>query len=135
MTQNLKDLVAKAVEKNIAFQGLAGALYTVQDLVHQTSLVSLNKMYKRAKKELDSIDSDTLFDTSNSAKKSELQFQVDTIKEVFAYKKALADAEKEKQAKRERKAQLMALKTEKELEEFKGKSLEEIEKEIEALDS
>lgn len=133
MENKLENLVTKCVLDNVYFEGMAGSLSSVQELVHTFSLTSLNKMYKRFKKELDSLDTDSLFDTTNSKKKSELTLKVETVAEVFTYKKSLADKEKEKEKRREKRAALLALKTKKEIEEFEGKSLEEIEKELETL--
>ncbi len=135
MENKLENLITKCVLENVYFSGLAGSVTTVQELVHTTSLASLNKMYKRFKKELESLDTDSLFDTTNSTKKNALSLQVDTIREVFDYKKSLIEKEKEKEKRREKRAALLALKTKKEIEEFEGKSIEEIDKELEALSS
>lgn len=133
MENTLVQLIAECVTKNVVFTGLVSSNYTVQDLVHTTTLTSLNKMYKRTKKELDGLETDTLFDSSNSTRKNRLELEVNTIKAVFEYNKALADAEKEKAKRLEKRKALLALKSKKEIEVFEGKSIEEIDKALAEL--
>ena len=134
MNETLKTLVGKCVEKNINFSGAVGSFYTIQDLFHNVGIKSINNMWKRTKKELDSLSTDSLFENSNSAKATGLQLQLDTLKEVFAYRQDIAKAEREAEKRRaeasEKLAVLSKIKTEKELEALGSMSLEDIEKEI-----
>lgn len=135
MNENLKTLVTKCVEKNITFSGAVGSFHTIQDLFHNVGIKSINNMWKRTKKELDSLSTDSLFENSNSVKASGLQLQLDTLKEVFAYKQEIAKAEREAEKRRAEAADKLAvlskIKTEKELEALGAMSLEDINKEIE----
>ena len=135
MENTLAQKITECVEKNVVFVGLVGSAYTVQDLIHTVNLTSLNKMHKRSKKELDTLDTDSLFENSNTGKERQLQLEVDTIKEVFLYKKGLRDLEKQRAERLEKRKALLALKSDKELETFKNMSLEDINKEIEALEA
>lgn len=134
METTLKDNVAKCVEKNISFDGGVGTVYTAQDLFHSLKQRSLNNLYKNTKKKLDSLDTDSLFDNSNTTLKNTLQLQVDTIKGVFEHNQAIIDLKKAKVENDAKIAKLRELRDEKELEAFKGKSTEEIDKEIAALE-
>jgi hypothetical protein len=135
MNTTLKTLVTKCVEKNISFSGAVGSFYTIQDLFHNVGVASINKMWKRTKKELDSLSTDSLYENSSSSKASGLRTQLDTLKEVFEYKqaqiKAANDAEKIRSEAAAKLAVLGKIKTEKELEAMGAMSLEDIEKEIE----
>lgn len=134
METNLVQNVAKCVEKNVAFTGRVGTTYTVQDLFHAMSLRSLNNLYKSTKKILDGLDTDSLFENSNTAQKNSLQLQVDTVKGVFEYKKNLEDLAKEKETRLEKRKALLALKSKKELEEFENMDSEAIDKALEELE-
>lgn len=135
MNTELKNLVAKCVEGNVTFGGSVGTSYTVQDLFHSVGVKSINSMWSRTKKELDSLSTDSLFKNSNSVKSKNLQLQLDTLKEVFDYKqesiKLEREAEKRKLEAANKLAVLSKIKTEKELEVLGKMSLEDIEKEIE----
>lgn len=135
MNEKLVKLIAEAVEKNIVFRGAVGTAYTVQDLLHNVGIRSINDIWKRTKKELDALSTDSLFESSNSAKAKALQFQLDTLSEVFGYKQAIAKAERDAAKVKEQAAQKLAvlskIKTEKELEALGAMSLEDIDKEIE----
>lgn len=135
MNENLQKLVAEAVINNVTFSGNIGTMYTVQDLFHSVGLKSINEIWKRTKKELEDLETDSLFETKNSAKTKNLQFQADVLKEVFVYKQTLAkeqaEAEKRKSEAAAKLAVLQKLKTAKELEALEKMSMEEIEKEIE----
>lgn len=133
METTLKENVSKCVEGNIHFDGKIGTVYSVQDLFHNLGQRSLNELYKATKKKLDTLDTDSLFSTSNTKKKNLLELQVDTIKGVFAYNQEKIDKEKRKSEIEEKVARLKDLRERKELEEFEGKSTEEIDKEIEKL--
>lgn len=130
METQLIENVAKCVELNIQFDGKVGTTYTVQDLFHLLSTRSLNNLYKATKKKLDDLDTDSLFESKNTAAEKTLQLQVDTIKGVFAYKRELERQEAEKAERLEKRRKLLALRSEKEVEEFKNKTLEEIDAEL-----
>lgn len=135
MNETLKSLVVECVERNVLFQGSVGTAYTVQELFHTVNLTSINSIYSKTKKTLESMNTDSLFDTKNSTKEKALKLQVDTLKEVFLYKqeaeKAAKNAEKKRIENSERLIVLKKIKTEKELEELKAMSAEDIQKEIE----
>lgn len=135
MNTELTKLVGACVEGNVHFGGAVGTSYTVQDLFHTVGVKSINNMWKRTKKELDSLSTDSLFKNSNSTKSKSLQLQLDALKEVFDYKqealKLEREAEKRKEEAAEKLAILKKIKTEKELDEMKSMKLEDIEKEIE----
>ena len=137
MNDQLKALVVQCVEKNVVFSGSVGTVYTVQDLLHVVKLQSINTIYKTTKKELDNLDTDSLFDNKNTSKEKALQLQVDTLKEVFSYKqdqeKQSREAEERRNERAEKLAKMKDIKAEKELEALKSMSLEDIEKEIEKI--
>ena len=137
MNDQLKALVVQCVEKNVVFSGSVWTVYTVQDLLHVVKLQSINTIYKTTKKELDNLDTDSLFDNKNTSKEKALQLQVDTLKEVFSYKqdqeKQSREAEERRNERAEKLAKMKDIKAEKELEALKSMSLEDIEKEIEKI--
>ena len=55
MNETLVKLTAECVAKNTTFSGQVGTYYTVQDLFHNVSTKSINNIWKRTKKELDSL--------------------------------------------------------------------------------
>lgn len=134
MNDQLKALIVQCVEKNLIFSGNVGTVYTVQELVHVVNVQSINTIYKKTKKDLDSLDTDSLFDSKNTSKEKSLQLQVDTLKEVFNYKQDLdkkaKDAENRRAEAADKLVVLKQIKNEKELESLKSMTPEEIEKEI-----
>ena len=134
METTLKENIAKCVEKNILFNGRVGTTYSVQDLFHMLNRQSLDKLYKSTKKQLDGLDTDSLYENSNTRKKNLLQLQVDTIKGVFDYKTEQEKAEKAKEELRKQKQTLLALKQKKEVEQLDGMSLQDIEKKLEEIE-
>lgn len=134
MNENLKTSVSKCVIENIVFSGSVGTVYTIQDLFHNVGIKSINNMWRRTKKELDSLSTDSLYENSNSAKATGLKLQLDTLKEVFDYKQEVSKAEKAKEKLKSEAAEKLAvlskIKTEKELEKLGKMSLEDIENEI-----
>lgn len=135
----MKELITTAVLNGIRFEGKVGTTYSVEDLIHNVSVRSLNSMYQRVRKELSSMDTDSLYETSNSAKRKNLEFQASLIKEIFTYKQGLAKAAKELEDKRANAASKLAalrnIKEAKELETMGKMSLEDIEKEIAAAEA
>lgn len=135
----MKELIAEAVLNGVRFSGKVGTTYSVEDLVHNVSAQSLNSMYQAVKKELSSMDTDSLFANSNSTKRKNLEFQASVIKEVFTFKmEAEKKAKERNEARTQAAAKLAALKNikvEKELEALGKKSLEEIEDEIKAAEA
>lgn len=135
MTEKLRNLVAEAVEKNTAFSGNVGTVYSVQDLFHNVGVKSINNIWKRTKKELESLSTDSLFENSNSAKSKQLQFELDVLTEVFGYRQEIAKAEREAAKRKEEAVEKLAIlkkiKAEKELDGLKAMNIEDIDKEIE----
>lgn len=135
MKTSLEKLIAKCVIGNITFSGSVGSFYTIQDLFHTVGVRSIDAMWKKTKKELDSLSTDSLYENSNSKKANTLQVQLDVLKEVFEFKQEAIKAERAKEKlKAEASSKLAVLskiKTEKELESLGKMSLEDIEKEIE----
>jgi len=138
--KELEALVTKCVLRNVMFEGSMGASsYTVQDLVHVVALATLNKMWVRAKKELASLDSDSLFENPSTVRKSALQIKVDTLEAIFRYKqKKEEDAKNKAKLREEAQARLVALKsikTEKELKQLGKLSLKDLEAQIAEAES
>ena len=52
MEETLKNLVAECVEKNVAFEGKIGTVYSVQDLFHNVGTRSINTMWKNVKRQI-----------------------------------------------------------------------------------
>ena len=134
METTLKENIAKCVEKNILFNGRVGTTYSVQDLFHLLNRKTLNTLYKTIKKELDGLDTDSLYENSNTTKKNLLQLQIDTVKGIFDYKTEQEKAEKAKEELRKQKQTLLALKQKKEVEQLDGMSLQDIEKKLEEIE-
>lgn len=109
MKDTLKTLVATCVENNVVFVGGVGTAYTIQDLIHATSLQTINTMYQSAKKQLGALETDSLFKTSNTTKRKSLELQSETLREVFEYKAELAENAKKAEALRKEKAEKLAL--------------------------
>lgn len=138
MNEKLKNLIAKCVEKNIYISGQISTNYTVQDLLHTVGVRSIDTMYKRIKKELTSLSTDSLFENANTVKEKNLQLQVDVVREIFSYKqakaKAATDAVKLREERATKLATLKNIKTTKEFEALGEKSIEELDKEIASLE-
>lgn len=131
--EKLKELIAKCVLNGVTFAGAAGTTHTVQDLIHNVGIRNLDTMYKRVQKELKELDTDSLFKSSGSAKKSLLNLQSETLEEVFAYKQAEAERAKNAEATTKRIEFLKSLKTEAEKKRYSTMSEEDIDKEIASL--
>lgn len=132
---NTNELITKCVLDNVMFEGTLGAQqYTVQDLVHAVSARTINNMWKKTKKELSALDTDSLFENPSTIKKSKLQLKVDTLEIVFKHKqekaKELKEAEKARKDAESKLAALKQIKTEKELESLGKMTLDDINKEI-----
>jgi hypothetical protein len=138
MNEILKNLIAKCVEKNVYFSGQISTNYTVQDLLHTVGVRSIDTIYKRIKKELTSLSTDSLFENANTVKEKNLQLQLDTARGIFMYKqeqaKKAADAVKLREERTAKLATLKNIRTEKELSKLGKKSLKEIDKEIALLE-
>ena len=128
METSLKENIVKCVEKDIQFSGPAGTFDNVQFLLHNVGQRALNKKYPVLKKQLDSLDTDSLFDNTNTQAASELKLKIDTIVGIFNYKKGLAEAAKKREELRAKKDRLVALKERKEDEALENLSAEEIDK-------
>lgn len=120
MNEHLKALITKCVLKDIYITGSIGSNYTVQDLLHTVGLKSIDAIYKRLKKEVSSLTTDSLYENANTVLEVNLQLQLDVIKAVFVYKQGLAKAKAEAAVNRAEKAEklrvLQGLRTTKQLE-------------------
>lgn len=95
--EKLNELIAKCVTSNTMFAGMLGSQsYTVQELMHACSLQTLNSMFQSTKKQLASLETDSLFKNSNSARRIELSLKVDVIESIFNYKQELVKKANEK---------------------------------------
>jgi len=139
MNTQLESLITQCVLKGTSFEGKLGSTaYTVQDLVHSVSLDTLNGMYKRLKKELADTDTDSLFQTKQTAKRNSIEFKISVVEEIFSYRLSKEAEErkaiKARQVREEKLALLKNIKGQKELEALKELSLEDLEKEIASLE-
>ena len=139
MKESLKNLIANCVESNTVFVGGVGTAYTIQDLIHATSLQTINKMYQTTKKDLGSLETDSLFKTTNSTKRKSLELQSETLREVFEYKTEISEnARKAEETRKERSEKLALLKGAKSVAEtnrIAGLSQEQIDAEIAILEN
>lgn len=130
MTDNLKALITQCVEGNISFNAKIGGVYTIQQLIHDCTLKTINDMYQITKKLLNEAAGDSLFTSSNTAKTNRLKLAADVYEEVFKYKKAIQEAEEAAEKTRAEKAKklilLQAIKDEKEIERLKAMNMDEL---------
>jgi hypothetical protein len=95
-------------------------------------------MYKRLKKELADTDTDSLFQTKQTAKRNSIEFKISVVEEIFSYRLSKEAEErkaiKARQVREEKLALLKNIKGQKELEALKELSLEDLEKEIASLE-
>jgi len=139
MTDKLKDLIVTCVTKNVTFSGTIGSAYSVQDLVHVTSLQTINTLHEATEKAIEKLGSGSLFKNTSSARKASLELERDTLAAVFEYKQGLVDAAKTAEKTRAEKAEklrvLKDLKSVKDLEALGKLSQEEIDAEIALLEA
>ncbi len=105
---------------------------TVEDL-WDLSLEELDALYKILNKELSVAKEESLLAVKSKADEL-LTTKVELVKHVFSTKSEEAEARKTIAARRRRKSELLGLLADKENEELKGKSTEELRKLIEDLD-
>jgi hypothetical protein len=106
---------------------------SVEDL-WDLSVESLDKIAININEELEKSSGKGLLAKKTSNTK-ELELKLDIVTHVFNVKQAEAGAAKDRAVKRERLAFLKNLAAEKQIEALKGSSLDEIQKEIDALES
>lgn len=139
--EKLNELIATCVLQGVLFAGKLGTQsYNVQDVVHSLGERTINEMWQTVNKSLKSLETDSLFQSGGeSTKRRNLQLQADTLAAVFEYKRLMTAKEK---ARAEAKAQATAklallkhIKDEKEMDAYKGMTLEQIEEEIAKAES
>ncbi len=139
MTKEFKALVSECVVKNVVFQGAVGSTFTVQELVHSTSLATLNKMWQAAKARYAKLNTDSLFETNSAQQSNRIQLEMDTLKAVFIHVKTKEEKNaKAAELRKQRKAKLDMLreaKAKKEVKDTKKMSMKEIDAEIAALEA
>lgn len=110
--EKLNELIGKCVLKGIMFPGTLGSQsYSVQDLIHSCSLNTLNNMWKSLKKELSTLDTDSLFKSQSSTKKNKISLQVDTVAAIFEYRQELEEAARNRAKAREEAQKKLAILT------------------------
>jgi len=125
----------KASRLKLRFQSTAGML-TVEDLwelpLTRTSGTSLDSIAKAVNKELKDTAEES-FVTTATAANTELALKLDILKYIISVKLQEAENRKTAAEKRERKAHIMQLIADKQDEELRGKSLEDLQKELDQL--
>lgn len=138
----MKELIAKCVTRNITFSGMMNARYTVQNFFDGTvSMESVKAMANRLNKQLRELENNDLFGEEEDAKTRKdlnmLRLKLDTLVEVYRYKKAAAErAERALQTREENKRKrevIMEVIAEKELGSLKEKSRETLEQMVAEL--
>lgn len=125
----------KATRLKLRFPSAAGML-SVEDLwdlpLQSTRRVDLDSIAKTVNKALKEVSEES-FVAPVTEQNTELAFQLDILKHIIKVKMDEADAAKTAKEKAEKKAHILSLMAEKQDEVLKGKSLEELQKELESL--
>lgn len=119
-----------ATRNRLRFTGLRGTL-SVEDL-WDLPVKDLDLVFKGLKADLKQVSEESLLDI-RSAADTVLQIKVDIVTSIVKTKLAEADARKNRDAKRARKQELLALLAEKQNDELRGKSSDELKKLIDEL--
>ncbi len=127
----MNDLFKRAAKDKVRFDSTKGSL-SAEDLF-DLSLESLDVIAKRVNKQLKT-EGEESFIGKKSRTNTELELKLDILKDVIKTKQDEDEARKTRAEKREKLENLKALLADKELEEFKGKSKDEILKEITELE-
>lgn len=117
----------KALRKKLRFQTQKGELSVEQ--LWSLSLTSLAEGLKTLKKKLNEKQGNgdlDFLDTTVTEETSELQLRFDILKDIYLTKKDEREQEKSATQKKENNEKILALIYEKENEELKGKSVEEL---------
>lgn len=124
------DIFEYATRNRLRFAGLRGTL-TTEDL-WDLPVKDLDLVFKGLKAELKTVSEESLLDIRSPADKV-LQIKVDIVTSIVKTKLAETEARKSRDAKRAKKQELEALLAEKQNEELRGKSAEELKKLIDEL--
>ena len=120
----------EAVRNKYRFSATIGML-NVEDL-WDLSVEHLDVVYKRLKSELKKVEEESLLNTATDSDK-EVQHKIDIVKYVFDTKIAEKEARVQSREKAARKQYLLSLLKEKQSDEYKGKSVEELQQLIDQL--
>lgn len=121
----------KASKMKLRFRTIQGIIHT-EDLWDLT-LVQLDSLWSGLNKEVKALQEESLL-AAPSAKDAAVALRADIVKHIFDTKKAEQDAAKVLRDKQKRKAQLLEILGDKESEELRNKSREELLKELNDLD-
>ena len=119
-----------ALRTHMRFPGFRGNLQ-VEDL-WELSPRDLDQIFKGLKAELKAVSEESLLDVKSSADKV-LEIKIAIVTRIVEVKLAEAEAIKSRAAKRARKQELLGLLADKQNEELKGKSSDELKKLIDEL--
>ena len=109
---------------------VANGVLTTEDL-WELSLDNLNNLARDLSKQLKGIEENFIEEKSNADARLELMFSV--VKRVIERRLQAKKESIERQAKEQRRAEIMSILENKEMEEWKAKSKEELLKELQAL--
>lgn len=126
-----KNIFEVAVRNRMRFAH-KGSL-SVEDL-WDLSVKELDEIYKKLKAESKKENEDSLLATK-TVENETLEIKIEIVKHIVQVKLDEAEASKNAKLLKERKQQLLAIKAEKESEELRGKSAEEIQKMIDELEA
>lgn len=124
------DIFEFASRNRLRFTGLRGTL-TPEDL-WDLPVKDLDLVFKGLKAELKTVSEESLLDVRSPADKV-LQIKVDIITAIVKTKLAEAEARKNRDAKRAKKQELLGLLAEKQNDELRGKSSDELKKLIDEM--
>jgi hypothetical protein len=134
------NIFERASLAKLRFESEIGALTTenLWDLPltgKRTAQVDLDKLARGVNRELKEIEDGSFVNTAPDPRKTELELKLDILKHVIAAKIAQREAAEKAASLAERKRKLLAVLASKEEQELVGKSKEEIEAEIAALEA
>lgn len=119
----------QATKMKLRFK-VANGVLTTEDL-WELSLDNLNNLARDLSKQLKGIEENFIEEKSNADARLELMFSV--VKRVIERRLQAKKESIERQAKEQRRAEIMSILENKEMEEWKAKSKEELLKELQAL--
>lgn len=123
----------RASKQKLRFQTARGML-SVEDL-WDLSVEQLDAIFKPLNKSAKEQDEESLLDTTKASKeKTMLNLQIDIIKHIVEVKLTAQAATRARAEKREKRNKLLSLMAEKQDAELAGKSIEDLQKELDALD-
>ncbi len=127
------NIFERAVRNKVRFATQRNGEITTEDLF-DLSLTSLNDIGKGIIKQLKAEQEESLIETKSKAS-VELELKLELVKHVIAAKQAQAEIDKNRAQKQSQLSFLKKLKEEKEIENLKGKSLEELDAQIAELEN